>query len=89
MKSLAIVIATFGSGALGRMSGLHDNVHDLGDLFPASSKPAASDKPGAKSTCTTTPVAKKQVVFPDSLAGRTTQNYDMYSGYVNVTTEDW
>jgi hypothetical protein len=29
------------------------------------------------------------VVFPDSLAGRTTQNYDMYSGYVNITQEDW
>ena len=29
------------------------------------------------------------MVFPDSLAGRTTQNYDMYSGYVNITKDDW
>jgi hypothetical protein len=31
----------------------------------------------------------KPVKFPESLAGRTVQNYDMYSGYVNVTEEDW
>mmetsp|Transcript_52363 Transcript_52363/g.103980 ORF Transcript_52363/g.103980 Transcript_52363/m.103980 type:complete len:490 (+) Transcript_52363:48-1517(+) len=40
-------------------------------------------------TYCTEPVAKGKVVFPDSLAGRTVQNYDMYSGYVNITTQDW
>jgi carboxypeptidase C (cathepsin A) len=31
------------------------------------------------------PVSKEKVVFPDSVAGRAKINYDMYSGYVNVT----
>lgn len=30
------------------------------------------------------PVTKAKVVFPDSIAGRTTKNYEMYSGYINV-----
>lgn len=32
------------------------------------------------------PVSKEKVVFPDSLAGRAKINFEMYSGYVNVTT---
>jgi carboxypeptidase C (cathepsin A) len=34
-------------------------------------------------------VAKQKVVFPDSLAGRANTKFDMYSGYVNVTSQDW
>lgn len=35
------------------------------------------------------PVAKKKVDFPQSLIGRAAISFDMYSGYVNVTEEDW
>lgn len=36
------------------------------------------------------PVAKAKVEFPESLAGRVnTSKFDSYSGYVNVTEEDW
>ncbi len=35
------------------------------------------------------PVAKQKVAFPESLAGRTNTPFDMYSGYVNVTDQDW
>lgn len=40
-------------------------------------------------TFCSSPVAKQQVVFPESLAGRTNTPFDMYSGYVNVTEQDW
>lgn len=32
------------------------------------------------------PVSKEKVVFSDKLAGRGNIDFDMYSGYVNVTT---
>lgn len=32
------------------------------------------------------PAAKAKVVFPDSLAGRAKVNFEMYSGYINVTS---
>ena len=35
------------------------------------------------------PVSKEKVVFPDSLAGRANINFEMYSGYVNITSEDY
>lgn len=35
------------------------------------------------------PVSKGKVVFPDTIAGRAKINFDMYSGYVNVTSEDY
>lgn len=35
------------------------------------------------------PVARKAVSFPESLIGRAQPSFGMYSGYVNVTTEDW
>ena len=31
-------------------------------------------------------MSKEKVVFPDSLAGRARINFDMYSGYVNITS---
>ncbi|RYY77468.1 hypothetical protein EON63_18685 [archaeon] len=31
------------------------------------------------------PVSKAPVKFPDSLAGRANINFNMYSGYVNIT----
>jgi carboxypeptidase C (cathepsin A) len=35
------------------------------------------------------PVSKQRVQFPDSLIGRAHVDFDMYSGYVNVTEQDW
>ncbi len=32
------------------------------------------------------PVAKGKVVFPDSIAGRAKIDFDMYSGYVNISS---
>ena len=43
----------------------------------------------AKESYCQTPIAKAKVEFPESLAGRANINYDMYSGYINVTSEDW
>jgi len=37
----------------------------------------------------TTPVTKAPVIFPDSLIGRAPHKFNTYSGYVNVTTQDW
>jgi carboxypeptidase C (cathepsin A) len=42
-----------------------------------------------KDTFCTTPVSKGAVKFPDSLAGRARVNFDMYSGYVNITSSDY
>jgi carboxypeptidase C (cathepsin A) len=39
-----------------------------------------------KDTFCTTPVSKEKVVFPDSLIGRAKVNFDMYSGYVNISS---
>jgi hypothetical protein len=39
-----------------------------------------------KDTFCTSPVAKAPVVFPESLIGRAKVNFDMYSGYVNVSS---
>jgi len=35
------------------------------------------------------PISKEKVSFPEDLIGRVDVNFDMYSGYVNVTSEDW
>lgn len=39
-----------------------------------------------RDTFCSTPVTKGKVEFPDSLAGRGQINFDMYSGYVNIST---
>ena len=44
--------------------------------------------PGKDSFCSN-PAVKEKVQFPDSLAGRAQINYEMYSGYINVTSEDY
>ena len=48
--------------------------------------PQSSDYTAEK-TCDV-PVAKAKVVFPEHITGRAS-DYNMYSGYVNVTEEDW
>lgn len=40
-------------------------------------------------TFCSSPVSKERVVFPDSLAGRAPMDFASYSGYVNVTSQDW
>jgi len=42
-----------------------------------------------KESFCTTPIVKQQVHFPESIIGRAHVNFDMYSGYVNVTQQDW
>lgn len=44
---------------------------------------------GGKDSFCPSPVDKQKVVFPDSIAGRAQVDFDMYSGYVNVTSQDW
>ena len=39
-----------------------------------------------KDTFCSSPVAKEKVVFPETLIGRANVNFDMYSGYVNVSS---
>ena len=39
-----------------------------------------------KDSFCSTPVTKGKVNFPDSLIGRAQVNFDMYSGYVNVSS---
>jgi len=39
-----------------------------------------------KDTFCSEPVSKGKVQFPDSIAGRAKINFDMYSGYVNVSS---
>jgi carboxypeptidase C (cathepsin A) len=41
---------------------------------------------GQPDTFCADPVKKGKVNFPDSLAGRAGIDYDMYSGYVNITS---
>lgn len=45
-------------------------------------------KTGADQFCTS-PHAKEKVNFPEKIVGRAPMNFDSYSGYVNVTSEDW
>ena len=42
-------------------------------------------KSGRDTFCDT-PIAKGKVTFPDKLAGRANTNFDMYSGYVNISS---
>ena len=49
----------------------------------------AGDSSIPKNDFCSSPVVKEKVQFPDSLAGRATIDYEMYSGYINVTSEDW
>lgn len=50
---------------------------------------SAGNRDQSKDTFCSTPVVKEKVVFPDSLAGRAKIDYEMYSGYINVTSEDF
>lgn len=43
----------------------------------------------SRDTFCSNPVVKEKVKFPDSLAGRAQIDYEMYSGYINVTSEDF
>jgi carboxypeptidase C (cathepsin A) len=45
--------------------------------------------PERKGSFCSEPIAKRKVDFPESIVGRAPMPFDMYSGYVNVTTEDW
>lgn len=45
---------------------------------------ASPDRSRADTFCSN-PVSKAPVKFPDSLAGRANINFNMYSGYVNIT----
>jgi hypothetical protein len=51
--------------------------------------PEMESGPDRRDSFCSNPVAKKKVDFPDSLIGRAPITFDMYSGYVNVTSEDW
>jgi carboxypeptidase C (cathepsin A) len=42
-----------------------------------------------RDTFCSTPIDKKKVEFPQSIIGRAPISFDMYSGYVNVTQQDW
>lgn len=61
----------------GRLSSLHPK--EEADEFLAR---------GKDSFCSS-PVAKQQVHFPESLIGRAQVDFDMFSGYVNVTEQDF
>ena len=78
---LATVLLLLGA-AEGRITALHEKKG--GDERELRARTAADP-----TTYCDAPVAKGQVTFPESLAGRTTQNFDMFSGYVNVTEQDW
>jgi carboxypeptidase C (cathepsin A) len=45
--------------------------------------------PLRKDTFCASPVNKQKVEFPEQLVGRAHVDFNMYSGYVNVTEEDW
>lgn len=42
-----------------------------------------------KDSFCSSPVQKQKVEFPESIIGRAHVDFDMYSGYVNVTEQDW
>jgi carboxypeptidase C (cathepsin A) len=45
-------------------------------------------KTGADTYCSA-PKSKEKVIFPENVVGRAPMNFESYSGYVNVTSEDW
>lgn len=47
------------------------------------------ENPKVQETFCSTPIEKSKVNFPESIIGRAPVLFDMYSGYVNVTTQDW
>jgi len=78
MKAVLLALCMLGY-AQGRMVGLHSRSAETADERRLSS-PVYCD----------TPTAKAKVEFPESLGGRiTTDDFDSYSGYVNVTEQDW
>ncbi len=60
-----------------RLTALHER--------PEEWKESAALTQKRDSFCTN-PVSKEKVVFPEKLAGRARVNFDMYSGYVNITS---
>mmetsp|Transcript_37263 Transcript_37263/g.48193 ORF Transcript_37263/g.48193 Transcript_37263/m.48193 type:complete len:471 (+) Transcript_37263:18-1430(+) len=74
IKALALALCF--KFSVGRISSLHKDLRWLEDFSDSV-------------TYCDEPVVKEQVIFPDSLAGRTNQNYDMFSGYINITEQDW
>ena len=63
-----------------RLSKLHNNPEEVSQEFKLRKERKLVDK-----FCET-PISKGKVTFPDSIAGRANINFDMYSGYVNITT---
>jgi carboxypeptidase C (cathepsin A) len=45
-------------------------------------------QPAAEDFCAS-PIPKAPMVFPESIIGRANTDFEMMSGYVNVTSEDW
>ena len=69
----AVVLIALLAVCDGRLMSLHEDKADHGRELSSAS------------FCTS-PKRKEKVVFPDSIAGRAKINYDMYSGYMNVTS---
>ena len=70
-----VVIATFFALVQCRMMHLERDGREL-----------LSSSPLGKDTFCTTPAQKEKVDFPEKFIGRGKVDFDMYSGYVNVTS---
>ena len=77
-RSLVVLLPiTWALVAQGRLTRLHS--------ANENAKDGIDDAP----TFCSDPVSKGKVSFPESIAGRVNPNFDMFSGYVNITGEDW
>lgn len=77
MKAIVIVVASLLASVYGRMMQLE---RDGRELLEQGKGPYGRD------TFCTTPAQKEKVSFPEKFVGRGKIDFDMYSGYVNVTS---
>lgn len=77
---LSLVLAFLAYFSEARLTSLHEHPEEWKETGLPLHKRRTRD-----SFCSN-PVSKEKVVFPDSLAGRARINFDMYSGYVNITS---
>jgi len=85
LKGVLVVIAAF-CAVEARLVNLHEERKDMVDALGEAQRLSTHFARRARDSFCSTPKSKEKVSFPDSIAGRAKINYDMYSGYVNITT---
>jgi cathepsin A (carboxypeptidase C) len=69
-----------------RIVNLHEERNQIASALGEAQRLSNHFARRARDSFCSSPVSKQKVSFPNSIAGRAKINYDMYSGYVNITS---